>query len=192
MPTLALKTLASPSVSGLPVSILPLQSPTIQYSCVHNVYTAKLLQQSRTGGPGGPPMARTATGSTTSSAISRAPPPLRSPSAGSSTFSKKPPPPPGSATGGSPPPYTPPTSEAVAPITKKPPPPPPPIKPKPKPAVSYVVALYDFAAQADGDLSFRAGDKIEVVERTDSAEDWWTGRVDGREGVFPGELACVE
>jgi len=53
--------------------------------------------------------------------------------------------------------------------------------------VNYVVALYDFSAQADGDLEFKAGDRIEVVERTESAEDWWTGRLDGRTGVFPGE-----
>jgi len=48
------------------------------------------------------------------------------------------------------------------------------------------VALYDFAAQADGDLSFNVGDRIEIVKRTQTAEDWWTGRINGREGVFPG------
>ena len=52
--------------------------------------------------------------------------------------------------------------------------------------MQYVVALYDFAAQADGDLDFRAGDRIEVVERTESTEDWWTGRLNGVQGVFPG------
>jgi hypothetical protein len=57
--------------------------------------------------------------------------------------------------------------------------------------VKHVVALYDFAAQADGDLDFKVGDRIEVVERTDSAEDWWTGRVDGRTGVFPGECRLL-
>ena len=67
----------------------------------------------------------------------------------------------------------------------------PPIKPKPKPAVSYVVALYDFAAQAEGDLEFHAGDRIEVVERTESTEDWWTGRIGGRQGVFPGEYSSL-
>ncbi|KDN50343.1 hypothetical protein RSAG8_01679, partial [Rhizoctonia solani AG-8 WAC10335] len=68
------------------------------------------------------------------------------------------------------------------------PPPPPPLKSKPSqaPSVQYVVALYDFVAQADGDLSFRVGDRIEVVERTGSPEDWWTGRLNGRQGVFPG------
>jgi len=68
---------------------------------------------------------------------------------------------------------------------KRAPPPPPPLKPKPAP-VNHVVALYDFAAQADGDLDFKVGDRIEVVERTENQEDWWTGRLNGRTGVFPG------
>ncbi len=54
-----------------------------------------------------------------------------------------------------------------------------------------MVAVYDFAAQADGDLEFRAGDRIEVVERTESMEDWWTGKLNGRQGVFPGEWIGV-
>ena len=52
--------------------------------------------------------------------------------------------------------------------------------------MDYVVALYDFSAQADGDLDFKVGDRIEVIERTPSAEDWWKGRLNGRTGVFPG------
>ena len=64
------------------------------------------------------------------------------------------------------------------------------MKPKPKiqePQVEYVVALYDFEPQADGDLGFNVGDRIEVVERTQSSEDWWTGKLNGKQGVFPGE-----
>ncbi|KAJ6569581.1 hypothetical protein B0H19DRAFT_1209479 [Mycena capillaripes] len=113
------------------------------------------------------------------------PPPSRQPS---STFKKVPPPVPGSSNAPAPPPpYTP--GGALAPAsTKRAPPPPPPLKPKPKiaPKIQYVVALYDFEAQADGDLSFSTGDRIEVVERGASAEDWWTGRLNGRQGVFPG------
>jgi len=77
---------------------------------------------------------------------------------------------------------------AAAAAAKKAPPPPPPLKPKPKlePPKEYVVALYDFAPQADGDLGFSAGDRIEIVERTASAEDWWTGSLNGQQGVFPG------
>ncbi|TFY70562.1 hypothetical protein EVG20_g2433, partial [Dentipellis fragilis] len=86
-----------------------------------------------------------------------------------------------------PPPYSPSFNGVSAAAAKRAPPPPPPLKPKPQPNVQYVVALYDFAAQADGDLDFQTGDRIEVVERTSSAEDWWTGRLNGRTGVFPVE-----
>lgn len=71
--------------------------------------------------------------------------------------------------------------------TKGPAPPP----PKPKPsrlssqAVETVTALYDYEAQAQGDLSFSAGDVVEIVSRTDNQNEWWTGRIDGRQGQFP-------
>lgn len=53
------------------------------------------------------------------------------------------------------------------------------------PAVQYCLALYDYDAQADGDLSFKRNDKIEVVQKTDKDNDWWTGRLKGQTGVFP-------
>jgi len=92
-----------------------------------------------------------------------------------------------------PPPYTPPTGAnaglaAIAAGKKKPPPP----KPKPKPmrltapGVETVTALYDYAAQAEGDLSFRTGDVIEIVTRTQNENEWWVGRLQGKEGQFPG------
>ncbi|KAI1327333.1 BAR domain-containing protein [Xylariaceae sp. FL0255] len=71
----------------------------------------------------------------------------------------------------------------------KPKPPP----PKPKPSrltgasvAEHVTALYDYSAQAEGDLSFRAGDVIEIVTRTQNENEWWTGKVNGKEGQFPG------
>lgn len=69
---------------------------------------------------------------------------------------------------------------------------PPPPKPKPgrlsgAPAAEIVTALYDFSAQAEGDLSFNAGDAIEIVHRTQNENEWWTGRVHGKEGQFPGK-----
>ncbi|TIA89041.1 hypothetical protein E3P99_02292 [Wallemia hederae] len=78
----------------------------------------------------------------------------------------------------------PPAYDASTSAASKRPPPPPPMKPKPK--GTLVTALYDFEPQADGDLGFRVGDQIEVVQRTESANDWWTGRLNGQEGVFPG------
>jgi amphiphysin len=50
----------------------------------------------------------------------------------------------------------------------------------------YVTALYDYAAQAEGDLSFSKGDRIELLQKTDDVNDWWTGRYNGITGVFPG------
>ncbi|KAL1747301.1 hypothetical protein HDZ31DRAFT_80540 [Schizophyllum fasciatum] len=153
------------------------------------VSVSRLVQQSR--GEGG--VSRTVSASSGGSSFSKGPPSGRSVSAGAA-FKKAPPPPPGTKPGAPapPPPYSPSpaaaSSSSVA-SAKKAPPPPPPLKPKPKPAapaVQYVTALYDFDAQAEGDLSFRAGDRIEVVERTENAEDWWTGRLNGQQGVFPG------
>ncbi|KAF0525188.1 BAR-domain-containing protein [Gigaspora margarita] len=69
------------------------------------------------------------------------------------------------------------------------PPPPPPVSRKPKP-VRYVVALYDYDATADGDLSFRKDDKIELIKRTPDANDWWTGKLNGVTGVFPGNYVA--
>lgn len=45
--------------------------------------------------------------------------------------------------------------------------------------------LFDHSSyvQEHNDLSFRAGDIIELVEETNS--DWWVGRVNGRQGLFP-------
>lgn len=101
-----------------------------------------------------------------------------------------------------PPPYSP-GSAAIVPADQKSPawgsaakakgPAPPPPKPKPSrfsgaPAVETVTALYDYEAQADGDLSFSTGDVIEIVTRTANENEWWTGKLKGRQGQFPGKL----
>lgn len=53
-------------------------------------------------------------------------------------------------------------------------------------ASEWCTALYDYSAQAQGDLSIRAGDRIEILQRTTDANGWWTGRLNGQVGVFPG------
>jgi len=68
---------------------------------------------------------------------------------------------------------------------------PPPPKPKPgrfsgAPQAETCQALYDYEASAEGDLSFSAGETIEIVSRTDDVNAWWIGRIGGREGQFPG------
>lgn len=52
--------------------------------------------------------------------------------------------------------------------------------------VETVTALYDYQAQAPGDLTFPANAVIEIVQRTQDTNEWWTGRYNGQEGVFPG------
>ncbi|CCD22592.1 amphiphysin NDAI_0A04350 [Naumovozyma dairenensis CBS 421] len=59
------------------------------------------------------------------------------------------------------------------------------------PGVETVTALYDYQAQAAGDLSFPAGAVIEIVERTSDANEWWTGKYNGQQGVFPGNYVQV-
>ncbi|KAK4108759.1 hypothetical protein N656DRAFT_717163 [Canariomyces notabilis] len=68
---------------------------------------------------------------------------------------------------------------------KKPPPPPPPKRlPSAKPE-EWVVAQYTFEGQGKGDLSFREGDRIRVVTKTDTDQDWWVGELGGLRGNFP-------
>lgn len=67
---------------------------------------------------------------------------------------------------------------------------PPPPKPKPSrlsgvPATS-ATALYDYEAQAEGDLSFSAGDVIEVTRKGLTENEWWSGKLNGKVGQFPG------
>eukprot|EP01040_Poterioochromonas_malhamensis_P006424 gene6424-6920_t len=75
----------------------------------------------------------------------------------------------------------PPANPPPASIANRAPPPPPPAASN-KPKV-MVEALYDHDAEADDELNFKAGDKVEVVETSD--DGWWKGRCHGKEGLFP-------
>ena len=74
---------------------------------------------------------------------------------------------------------------ASAAAAKKKPPPPPPPKRIPSAQSIWVTALYDFPGQGDGDLVFREGDRIKVIKKTDSTDDWWQGELKGLMGSFP-------
>ncbi|EPS34699.1 hypothetical protein PDE_09663 [Penicillium oxalicum 114-2] len=69
-------------------------------------------------------------------------------------------------------------SFAAASLKKKKPPPPP-------RAATYVTAMYDFGGQNTGDLSFQEGDRIRVIRKTQSTDDWWEGELRGVKGAFP-------
>lgn len=64
-------------------------------------------------------------------------------------------------------------------------PPPPPMKRKPSTQEFWVKALYGFTGEGEGDLSFREGDHIQVLKKTNSTDDWWEGRLGGAQGSFP-------
>ncbi|KAI9729867.1 MAG: hypothetical protein M1834_006616 [Cirrosporium novae-zelandiae] len=66
---------------------------------------------------------------------------------------------------------------------KKKPPPPPPRSPSSQGI--WVKALYDFAGQGAGDLEFREGDRIKVLKKTESTDEWWEGELRGVKGSFP-------
>jgi amphiphysin len=52
--------------------------------------------------------------------------------------------------------------------------------------------LYDYTAQAEGDLSFKVGDRIEVVQKGEDGNEWWVGKVGGKEGQFPANYTKLE
>ncbi|KAJ6604253.1 hypothetical protein DFH09DRAFT_1242291 [Mycena vulgaris] len=73
------------------------------------------------------------------------------------------------------------------------------IKPKPElsrpllphEGVARAIALYDFQAAQPGDLSFAKGDIVVITKRSESTDDWWTGTLDGRKGIFPANFVEV-
>jgi amphiphysin len=57
---------------------------------------------------------------------------------------------------------------------------PPPAKPTALLWKEYATALFDYTAQQEGDLTFKAGDKIEIVSKGDERNEWnewWIGKV---------------
>ncbi|KAI0538944.1 P-loop containing nucleoside triphosphate hydrolase protein [Xylaria digitata] len=66
--------------------------------------------------------------------------------------------------------------------TRAPPPPPPPPAPPSKPKIMAKV-LYDFASQRENELSIRAGDIIEVVQKENNG--WWLARSSAGQAWVP-------
>ena len=51
----------------------------------------------------------------------------------------------------------------------------------------YATAVYTFVGDRPGDVAFKVGDKIRVIDHGDDTDDmWWFGETtDGRLGLFP-------
>jgi len=57
--------------------------------------------------------------------------------------------------------------------------------------VARAIALYEFKAVEAGDLSFSRGDVIIVTRKSDSTDDWWKGKLNGKEGIFPANFVEI-
>ncbi|KAK6458003.1 uncharacterized protein RJT20DRAFT_91660 [Scheffersomyces xylosifermentans] len=55
----------------------------------------------------------------------------------------------------------------------------------PKSNTNQAIALYTFKGEQNGDLPFKKGDVIDIIKKTDTVDDWWTGRNNGTTGIFP-------
>jgi hypothetical protein len=55
--------------------------------------------------------------------------------------------------------------------------------------VPYATATFDYDAHEAGDLAFKAGEVIILLERLD--DQWYRGEVDGRQGIFPSNFVDV-
>ncbi|KAI0084755.1 hypothetical protein BDY19DRAFT_997485 [Irpex rosettiformis] len=62
---------------------------------------------------------------------------------------------------------------------------------QPHEGVARAIALYDFKAVQPGDLSFTKGQVITVTEMSKTTDTWWTGKVEGRTGIFPANFVEV-
>jgi len=47
------------------------------------------------------------------------------------------------------------------------------------------IAKFTFEPDQPGDLGFKKGDIITIVKKTDNEADWWTGSLNGKNGLFP-------
>ncbi|KAL1747298.1 hypothetical protein HDZ31DRAFT_32248 [Schizophyllum fasciatum] len=71
------------------------------------------------------------------------------------------------------------------------------IAPKPEltrplgPGEARAIALYNFDAVEPGDLSFAKGDVITITKKSQSTDDWWRGRANGKEGNFPANFVEI-
>lgn len=54
-----------------------------------------------------------------------------------------------------------------------------------KPKANQAIALYTFKGVQSGDLPFNKGDVIDIIQKSQTSDDWWTGRNNGVTGIFP-------
>ena len=56
---------------------------------------------------------------------------------------------------------------------------------------SYCWALYNFYGELPCDLQFAKGQRIAIITRTATQDDWWEGTVNGKTGIFPANYVSL-
>jgi hypothetical protein len=60
-----------------------------------------------------------------------------------------------------------------------------------RPVLFKVVALYDYSAHTESELSFKEGDHIDVLSTEDEESGWWEGKFKDTVGFFPLDFVSV-
>ena len=55
----------------------------------------------------------------------------------------------------------------------------------------YCYALYNFSGELPCDLQFKKGQRIAIITRTSTQDDWWEGTVNGKTGIFPANYVSL-
>lgn len=67
----------------------------------------------------------------------------------------------------------------------------PPPRPKVQSTAGVAVALYDFVGQEEGDLSFKRGDRIDILKKP-PGEEWWVGKIGLKQGILPKNYVLLD
>ncbi|ETS78105.1 SH3 domain-containing protein [Pestalotiopsis fici W106-1] len=57
---------------------------------------------------------------------------------------------------------------------------------------NQAVASYTFESDTPGDLTFKKGEVITILKRTENETDWWTGMIGTRHGIFPSNYVKMQ
>ena len=57
-------------------------------------------------------------------------------------------------------------------------------------AQKWAVAEHNFDGDGEGELSFKEGDRIKIVEEG-APDDWWMGELNGNNGFFPSNFCKI-
>ncbi|RCH85420.1 hypothetical protein CU097_009769, partial [Rhizopus azygosporus] len=54
----------------------------------------------------------------------------------------------------------------------------------------YLIAVWDYTAEGEFELSFKQGDRIKLLEKHN--DDWWEGELNDQIGFFPANRIRLE